>query len=181
MKPPALAVKAPTAPATVIVMSRGKLCNIHASLLKSPGSYAVAITPPAGTVCTTSSQNVTIQSNVVATADFDCINFTVSLSNPSPSYRHISASSSETCTGITTSPAQPGGSWTTTWTGTDTVGATQRSGVLNASGTAVDRQPINFSGTSATYNVSVTVTASGASRSGTGSVNVQAAAGTCPP
>lgn len=146
-----------------------------------PGTYTATITPPAGATCSTNPQPVTVQSNQVAVANFDCINFTVTLTNPSPSYRHISASASETCTGITTTPAQPGGTWTTTWTGTGTVGATQRSGVLNASGTAVDRQPITFSGTPATYNVNVNVTAGGATRSGTGSVTVQTAAGTCPP
>jgi hypothetical protein len=142
-----------------------------------PGTYTATITPPAGAFCSTSSQTVTVQSNQAATANFDCINFTVSLSNPPPSYRHISAVSSETCTGITTSPAQPGGSWMATWTGTGTVGATQRTGILDASGTAEDRQPTNQLGT---FNVNVSVTSAGATRSATGSVTVQAAAGTCP-
>lgn len=146
-----------------------------------PGTYSVAITAPAGSTCSTNPQPVTVQSSQVAVANFDCIDFAVSLTNPSPSYRHISASASETCTGITTTPAQPGGTWATTWTGTGTVGATQRSGTLNASGAAVDRQPITFSGTTATYNVNVSVTSGGATRSGTGAVTVQTAAGTCPP
>jgi hypothetical protein len=146
-----------------------------------PGTYSVAITAPAGSTCNTNPQPVTVQSSQVAVANFDCIDFAVTLTNPSPSYRHISASSSETCTGITTTPAQPNGTWNTTWTVTGTVGATQRSGTLNASGTAVDRLPITFSGTTTTYNVNVSVTAGGATRIGTGSVTVQTAVGTCPP
>ena len=149
-----------------------------------PGTYTATITPPAGTACPGSPQSVTVQSNQAATANFNCTTlpsaeFTVNLAEPPPSYRHIVVGvSSETCTGITTSPAKPGGSWTTMWTGTGTVGATQRSGTLDASGKAVDRQPINQTGT---YNVNVQVTAGGVTRSGTGSVNVAAAAGSCPP
>ena len=143
-----------------------------------PGTYTATITAPVGTTCSTNPQQVTVQSNQVAVANFDCINFTVTLTNPSPSYRHINATSSETCTGITTTPAQPGGTWTATWTGTGTVGATQRTGTLNASGTAVDRQPVNQNGT---FDVNVSVTSVGATRSATGSVTVQTAAGTCPP
>lgn len=147
-----------------------------------PGTYTVAITPPAGTVCT-SPQDVTVQSSQAATANFTCTtppsDFTVNLADPPPSYRHIVAGvSSETCTGVTTNPAKPGGSWTTMWTGPGTVGATQRSGTLDATGKAVDRQPIDQLGT---YNVNVMVTAGGLTRSGTGTVDVQAAAGTCPP
>ncbi|HYN81944.1 MAG TPA: carboxypeptidase-like regulatory domain-containing protein [Gemmatimonadaceae bacterium] len=143
-----------------------------------PGTYTATITPPAGAFCSTNPQTVTVQSNQAATANFDCINFTVNLSNPAPSYRHIVPNvSSETCTGITTTPAQPGASWTTMWTGTGTVGATQRSGTLNASGMAVDRQPISQIGT---YNVNATVNSGAGARSGTGSVTVQAGAGTCP-
>ena len=146
-----------------------------------PGTYTATIAAPVGATCSTNPQQVTVQSNQVSVANFDCINFTVTLTNPSPSYRHISASASETCTGITTTPAQPGGTWTATWTGTGTVAPTTRAGTLNASGTAVDRQPITFSGTTTTYNVNVSVTSVGATRTGTGSVTVQTAAGTCPP
>jgi hypothetical protein len=64
------------------------------------------------------------------------------------------------------------------WTGPGTVGATQRSGVLDAQGKAVDRQPINTFGT---YNVQASVTAGGTTKSATGSVTVTSAAGTCPP
>ena len=146
-----------------------------------PGTYTATITPPVGTTCSTNPQQVTVQSNQTAVANFDCINFAVTLTNPSPSYRQISGTSYETCTGITTTPAQPGGAWTATWTGTDTVGGTTRTGTLSGTGTAVDRQPINFSGTTTTYDVTVSVTSGGATRSATGSVTVQTAAGTCPP
>jgi hypothetical protein len=146
------------------------------------GAYTVAITPPANTSCPTSSESATVQANQTTTVNFNCIavnNFTVDLSNPAPSYRHIVVGvSSETCTGVSTSPAQPGGSWTTTWTGPGTVGATQRSGVLDASGKAVDRQPINTIGT---YNVNASVTAAGTTRSASGSVTVTSSPGTCPP
>ena len=146
-----------------------------------PGTYTATITPPVGSTCSTNPQQVTVQSNQTAVANFDCINFSVTLTNPSPSYRQISGTSYETCTGITTTPAQPGGTWTATWTGTDTVGGTTRNGTLSGTGTAVDRQPITFSGTSTTYTVNVTVTSAGATRSATGSVTVDTTAGTCPP
>jgi protocatechuate 3,4-dioxygenase beta subunit len=146
-----------------------------------PGTYTVTIVAPVGASCSTTAQQVTVQANQAAVANFDCINFTVTLTNPPPSYRHISGTSSEVCTGITTTPAQPGATWTTTWTGTDTVGVTQRTGTLSATGTAIDRQPINFSGTTTTYDVTVTVTSGGAVRSASGCVTVQEAAGTCPP
>jgi hypothetical protein len=145
------------------------------------GSYTVAITPPANTSCPTSSQSATVQANQTTTVNFNCIavnNFTVDLSDPAPSYRHIvSGVSSETCTGITTTPAQSGGSWTTMWTGPGTVGATTRTGTLDATGKTVDRQPINQSGT---YNVTVSVTAGGTTKQASGNVIVQAAAGSCP-
>lgn len=147
------------------------------------GFYSVTITAPANTTCPNNPQTVNVQSNQTATANFTCTTnpneFAVTLDNPPPSYRHIVAGvSSETCTGMSTSPAQPGGSWTTMWTGTGTVGATQRSGVLDANGRAVDRQPINQFGT---YNVNASVTAGGTTRSANGSVTVTAAAGACPP
>ncbi|HUQ18060.1 MAG TPA: carboxypeptidase regulatory-like domain-containing protein, partial [Gemmatimonadaceae bacterium] len=147
------------------------------------GFYSVSITAPANTTCPNNPRAVDVQSNQTTTANFTCAanpnEFLVTLDNPSPSYRHIVAGvSSETCTGMSTSPAQPGGSWTTMWTGTGTVGATTRTGVLDASGRAVDRQAINQFGT---YNVNASVTAGGTTRSTTGSVTVTAAAGACPP
>jgi hypothetical protein len=146
----------------------------------APGTYSAAITPPAGTVCTNTPQSVTVQANQNSTANFTCAtDFSVSLINPLPSYRHIvNGVSAETCTGISTTPARPGGTWTTTWTGTGTVGATQRTGSLDATGKAVDRQPINLVGT---YNLNVSVVANGVTRTATGSVVVTAAAGTCLP
>ena len=144
------------------------------------GSYSAAITPPAGTVCANTPQNVTVQANQNSTANFSCAtDFSVSLIDPAPSYRHIvNGVSAETCTGISTTPARAGGTWTTTWTGPGTVGVTQRTGSLDASGKAVDRQPINQVGT---YNLNVSVIANGVTRTATGTVVVTAAAGTCPP
>jgi anti-sigma-K factor RskA len=63
------------------------------------------------------------------------------------------------------------------WTGPGTVGATTRTGTLDATGKTVDRQPINQSGT---YNVTVSVTAGGTTKQASGNVIVQAAAGSCP-
>jgi hypothetical protein len=147
-----------------------------------PGTYSAAITPPAGTVCANNPQSVTVLANQAATANFTCSianDFSVSLIDPAPSYRHIvNGVSAETCSGISTNPARPGGSWTTTWTGPGTVGATTRTGVLDATGHAVDRQPINLVGT---YNLNVSVVANGLTRTATGSVVVTAAAGTCLP
>lgn len=147
-----------------------------------PGTYSAAITPPSGTVCTNTPQNVTVLANQTATVNFTCTisnDFSVSLIDPLPSYRHIvNGVSAETCTGISTSPARPGGAWTTTWSGPGTVGVTQRTGALDASGKAVDRQPINQVGT---YNLNVSVVANGLTRTATGSVVVTAAAGTCLP
>lgn len=147
-----------------------------------PGVYSAAITAPSGTTCAPNPQNVTVQSSQAGTANFDCTiipnEFVTTLTNPPPSYRNISAGSSELCTGITTTPAQPGGAWTTTWSGTGTVGVTTRSGTLDATGHTVDRQPINQVGT---YNLTTSVTSSGTTRSASGSVVVTAAQGTCLP
>jgi hypothetical protein len=113
--------------------------------------------------------------------NFDCsaVNqFTVTLVDPPPSYRHIIANvSSETCTGISTNPPQPNATYTITWTGPPGFVSTQRSSVLDAQGHAVDRQPITILGT---YNVSVAVTSGGTTRTATGSITVGSGAGTCP-
>lgn len=147
-----------------------------------PGPYQASITPPANSTCPNNPLDVVVQADQQTTANFDCTTipneFVTSLTNPPPSYRSISAGSSELCSGITTTPAQPGGAWTTTWSGTGTVGATARSGTLDASGHAVDRQPINQVGT---YNLTASVTSGGTTRSASGSVVVTAAQGTCPP
>jgi hypothetical protein len=149
----------------------------------SAGSYSVGITPPANTACPDNPQSATVQANQTPTVNFTCLTlaneFAVTLDNPAPSYRHIIVGvSSETCTGMSTNPAQPGGTWTTMWTGNGTVGVTSRSGVLDAAGKATDRQPINLTGT---YNVTASVTAGGTTRSANGSVTVTSAAGSCPP
>lgn len=149
-----------------------------------PGTYSVLVIPLSGTTCGPNPQNVTVQANQNATADFDCSNlppdeYTITFADPPLSYRHIvQGLSSETCAGINTNPAQPGGTWSTMWSGPGTVGATQRSGTLDASGKAVDRQPINQFGT---YNLDVMVDANGVTKSATGSIDVTSAPGSCPP
>jgi hypothetical protein len=144
------------------------------------GSYTVAVTAPSATSCP-GPQSATVQPNQTTTVNFDCtaINqFTITLVDPTPSYRHIVPNvSSETCTGISTSPPQAGAAYTITWTGPPGFVSTQRSGVLDAQGHAVDRQPIAILGT---YNVSVSVTSAGTTRTATGSVIVASGPGTCP-
>ena len=149
----------------------------------APGTYSVSVTPPVGGTCTPNPQTITVVGNQDATANFDCTtpqDFAVTLGDPPPSYRHIVVGvSSETCVGISTTPAQPGATWTTTWTGSGTVGTNSRTGTFDASNHVVDRQPINDA--SATYNLHVTVVSGGTTRTADASVVVTAAAGTCPP
>lgn len=148
-----------------------------------PGTYSVSVTPPVGGSCSSNPQTITVQANQDATANFDCTtpqDFAVTFGDPSPSYRHIVAGvSGETCVGISATPAQPGATWTTTWTGSGTVGTTSRTGTFDASNHVVDRQPINDA--SATYNLHVTVVSGTTTRTADASVVVTAAAGTCPP
>ena len=37
-----------------------------------PGAYTIAMTPPSNTICPTTERDVTVQSNLTTTADFDC-------------------------------------------------------------------------------------------------------------
>jgi hypothetical protein len=148
-----------------------------------PGSTSVSIPTPAGTSCTTNPLTVTVAANSTATANFDCNNipsneFSVTLEDPGPSYRHIAAGSSEVCTGFSTNPAKPGASYTATWTGAGTTGGTTRTGMLNSLGKGMDRQPIFQLGV---FSVNITIVANSVSKSATSSVTVQAAQGTCPP
>ena len=149
----------------------------------APGTYSVSVTPPVGGSCSPNPQTITVQANQDATANFDCTtpqDFAVTLGDPSPSYRHIVAGvSGETCVGISTTPAQPGATWTTTWTGSGTVGSNSRTGTFDASNHVVDRQPINDA--SATYSLHVSVVSGTTTRTADASVVVTAAAGTCPP
>ena len=148
----------------------------------APGTYSVSVTPPVGGSCSPNPQNVTVQANQDATANFDCTtpqDFAVTLGDPPPSYRHIVAGvSSETCVGISATPAQPGATWTTMWTGTGTVGTNSRTGTFDASNHVIDRQPITLLGT---YQLHVTVVSGSVTRTADASVVVTAAAGTCPP
>jgi len=149
----------------------------------APGTYSVSVTPPVGGSCTPNPQTITVQANQDATANFDCTtpqDFAVTFGDPSPSYRHIVAGvSGETCVGISTTPAQPGATWTTTWTGSGTVGSNSRTGTFDASNHVTDRQPINDA--AATYNLHVSVVSGTTTRTADASVVVTAAAGTCPP
>ena len=147
----------------------------------APGTYSASVTPPVGGTCTTNPQTVIVQPNQDATANFDCTtppsDFAVTLGNPAPSYRNIAPGSMETCVGISTTPPQPGATWTTTWTGPGVVGANSRTGTFNASNLVVDRQPINLVGT---YNLHVVVVSGSLTRTADASVVVTAAQGTCP-
>ncbi len=148
----------------------------------APGTYSVSVTPPLGGSCTSNPQTITVQANQDATANFDCAtpaDFAVTLGDPPPSYRHIVVSvSAETCVGISATPAKPGATWTTTWSGTGTVGPNSRTGTFDASNHVVDRQPISLQGT---YTLHVTVVSGSLTRTADASVVVTAAAGTCPP
>lgn len=149
----------------------------------APGTYSVSVTPPAGGSCSPNPQTITVQSNQDATANFDCTTpqgFAVTFGDPSPSYRHIVAGiSGETCVGISATPAQPGATWTTTWTGSGTVGSNSRTGTFDASNHVTDRQPINDA--AGTYNLHVSIVSGATTRTADASVVVTAAAGTCPP
>src|SRR6185503_18202495 len=37
-----------------------------------PGAYTIAMTPPANTICPITQRDVTVQSNLTTTTDFDC-------------------------------------------------------------------------------------------------------------
>lgn len=86
-------------------------------------------------------------------------------------YRHL-GSTSEVCGIFGTDPAQPGASYTVTFTG----GVT-RTGTTGSIGEGAFSFGINQFGT---YTVTVTVTSGGLTRSGTATVVVTSAAGVCP-
>lgn len=148
----------------------------------APGTYSVAVTPPAGSTCASNPRSVTVASGQDLIVDFACTSvpndFQLAFGDPPLSWNHNNPGvSSLVCAGLTTNPAQPGGVWNTAWSGPGTVGTTSRSGVLDANGKAVDRQTINQFGT---YNVNVMVTAGGTTKTASGSVTVTASPGTCP-
>jgi hypothetical protein len=101
--------------------------------------------------------------------------FTVDVSG---SYRHIAPGSSETCWGIQTNPARPNTVVTITVRGPNDY-SQSRTDSTDSNGFVRLRTPIGQTGT---YTAEVHATAAdGATASGTGSVNVTGAAGTCPP
>jgi hypothetical protein len=142
------------------------------------GNYTVTITPTSSQSCPTTSQSVTVVSGQPATRNFDCTaapsQFSVTLAT---SYRHIAVGSSETCVKITTSPPQPGATWSVTWTGPGNVGTHTRTGTLDANGEAFYRLAIHQVGT---YTATVSVTSNGVTVNASSSVPVTSAPGTCP-
>lgn len=108
--------------------------------------------------------------------------FTVGLGTPAWDHTMPGVESVE-CKVISTSPAQPGATWTATVTGpseggpSGVISGQTFSGTLNANGRAELRVRINRFGT---YTNSVTVTAAGVTRTATASVTVAAAENSCP-
>lgn len=157
----------------------------------APGQYQVSISNlPAGAQCPETTKPATVVSNATTVVDFPCTlqDFFVT---GILTYLHIGPGSSKTCVGFGTvlaprviggepvpDVAHAGAPYTVTWTGPGTVGPTQRSGNLNASGQGSDSQPINAFGT---YNVTVSVTSNGLTRMFQGNISVGPTQGTCPP
>lgn len=147
----------------------------------TPGTKTVVIMPPSGATCDATQRDVNVPSGGTATANFACTrptgDFTVIFNQPDDFYRHIAAGSSETCGRGGTNPPQPGAPYTIVWNGPGIVGGNTRSGMLDATGSFFDRQPINAFGT---YTENVTVTSGGVTRSATGTKTVTVAQGSCP-
>lgn len=93
--------------------------------------------------------------------------FTVSVKG---SFQHLGPGSSQTRADGATSPPQPAGTYTITWTGPGIVGSNQRSGVLDANGQFTDTQAINSFGT---YTATVTVTSGGSTVTSSTQVTVE--------
>jgi hypothetical protein len=143
-----------------------------------PGSYTIAVTQPGGVVCSPSPQSFTV-TNTYEVRNFACQTlFMINFSDPSPSYRHVGPGNSFVCSGITTSPAQPGAGFVVQWTGPGLVGTSMRSGTLDASGKATDKQDINQFGT---YTLNAQVTVGTTVTQSQVDVAVAAAQGNCVP
>ena len=151
------------------------------------GSTTVTISNvPADVTCSPLSKTGSVIATQTTTVNFDCLRFSVSVA---ATYRHIMAGVSEVCAAISgllsfVQGAEPialeniaGASYTISWTGSGTVGTTNRSGTLNAQSTALDRQQINAFGV---YTASVTVTYQGVTKLVTANVSVVGFPGTCP-
>jgi hypothetical protein len=147
------------------------------------GTYTVAVAPPGSATCVNNPRAVSVVGEQTTTENFACTtpvspSFTIQFGNPPLSYINIGPGNSNTCAGFSTNPLKPGASWTATWTGPGIVGSNTRSGTLDASGMAVDRQPVDQPGT---YSLNLSVTSGGFTANGTGSIDVTSAQGTCPP
>lgn len=153
----------------------------------SPGTYQVSLSNlPVGVQCL--SQTASVTAGQTTTLNINCTqtNFTLTLGL---SYRHNGPGDSNTCVAISGALAAAAGSdpvaleniagatYTVQWSGTGVVGTTQRSGTLNASSQALDRQPINLFGT---YTANVSVTYQGVTKQASGTVTVSGMQGTCP-
>jgi hypothetical protein len=156
-----------------------------------PGTRTVALGGlPADVQCNPSSKTTDVTSGQSSVLDFNCTrtNFVVALVM---SYVHVSAGLSYSCVLFTanetafsareaggTQAALTGATWSVTWSGPGVVGQTQRSGSMNTSNQALDRQQINLLGT---YTANVSVSANGVTKQASGSVTVGGTQGTCPP
>lgn len=168
--------------ATVVrTITTGALGTYSATGL-DPGTYTVGLTPPGTAVCVNNPRNVSVAGDQTATADFDCTtpiqSFVIQFGSPPFSYLHIGPGDTDACAGFTTSPVMPNASYTATWTGPGLVGTSQRTSTLDASGKGVDRQKVNALGL---YTLNLSVTAGGFTAMGSGTVDIAAAQGTCPP
>ena len=156
----------------------------------APRNYVVRLPSiPPGLICNPDSREVTVERYQTTTADFDCrqsdflINtqFTFVHAGTNLSYVCISGTVIESAFRVSEPvplAALTGATWSVSWAGPGVVGATQRTGTLDATGRLLDRQQINRFGT---YTATLTVTANGVTKQATGEVTVGAAQGTCTP
>lgn len=144
------------------------------------GAKNVSITPPDGATCENTQQDVTVPAGGSVPANFACTRpatgFNLTFAMPVPGYCHLGPGNSITYTGVWTDPAQPGASYSFSWTGPGTVGSTTRTGTLDAQGGFFDQQSINQFGT---YAGMASVTVGGNTETATTTVNVAAAQGAC--
>ena len=144
------------------------------------GTRNVSIETPEGATCANTQQDVTVPADGTGTANFACTRpaagFNITFAMPVPGYCHIGAGDSRTYTGFWTDPAQPGASYSFSWTGPGTVGGTTRSGTLGATGGGFDEQMINQFGM---YTGMASVTVGGNTETASTTVNVTAAQGAC--
>ena len=166
----------------VRTITTGALGSYSASGL-DPGTYTVGVTPPDSATCDSNPRNVSVSGDVTTTANFDCSSpppqsFVIEFGSPPFSYIHNGPGDTDACVGFTTNPVMPGASYTATWTGPGIVLPGQRTGTLDATGKAVDRQKVNQLGV---YVLNLSISSGGFTANGSGSIDITAGAGTCPP